>query len=79
MMGWFPDEPPFTKRMNCPHQHICDCTTNCEDGWTMRNEHQQKANCPQCDKPGKRLNVDGGVEWWRCYRCKLDFSTIKLR
>src|SRR5215831_14110415 len=44
--------------------------------WTRQGRLMK---CPQCGKPGKRLRVEVGVQWWRCFHCKLDFSTIKLR
>lgn len=37
--------------------------------------------CPQCHR-GDRIaldSVDEQIEWWTCWRCQLDFSTIGQR
>ena len=45
------------------------------------NELVKPPPCPQCNTAGTPIPNfrEEGLEWWHCYRCSLDFSTIQQR
>ncbi len=45
---------------------------------TEDGSDQEPPCCPLCGGEGGFLGLMGVLEWWRCRRCGIDFSTIGI-